>query len=67
MKSFGTPLWESTPQPHRPFEEPLRFALWTEAVRYKAIGTSSREDVEGILNALQDPNDGILAWIKKRW
>ena len=40
---------------------------WSEVNRYKAIGTSSREDVEDILNALEDRNDGVLTWIKRRW
>jgi hypothetical protein len=40
---------------------------WSETIRYKTIGTSTQVDVEDIINALQDPNDGILTWIKKRW
>lgn len=40
---------------------------WTEAFRYKPIGTSSQADVQDIINALQDKNDGILTWIKRRW
>jgi hypothetical protein len=40
---------------------------WTEAFRYNPIGTSSQADVTDIINALQDRNDGILTWIKKRW
>lgn len=40
---------------------------WTEAFRYKPIGTSSRTDVQDIINALEDGTDGIFTWIKKRW
>lgn len=40
---------------------------WTETIRYKSIGTTTKTDVEDIMNAMQDPNDGILTWIKKRW
>ena len=40
---------------------------WTEVNRYKPIGTSSKRDVEEIINALEDKNDGVLTWIKKRW
>ncbi len=40
---------------------------WTEAFRYKPIGTSSQTDVQDLINALQDTNDGILTWIKRRW
>jgi hypothetical protein len=40
---------------------------WTESFRYKPIGTSSQADVQAIINALEDKNDGVLTWIKKRW
>ena len=40
---------------------------WSESFRYRPIGTSSKTDVEDIINALQDKNDGVLTWIKKRW
>jgi hypothetical protein len=40
---------------------------WTESLRYKPIGTTSQADVQDIINALEDENDGILTWIKKRW
>ncbi len=40
---------------------------WTESFRYKPIGTSSQTDVQDIIIALEDTNDGILTWIKKRW
>lgn len=40
---------------------------WNEAFRYKTIGTSTQSEVQDIINALEDANDGILTWIKKRW
>ncbi len=40
---------------------------WTEEFRYKPIGTSSQRDVEDIISALLDINDGIFTWIKRRW
>jgi hypothetical protein len=40
---------------------------WSETFRYKPIGSSSQTEVEDVLNALQDKNDGVLTWIKKRW
>ena len=40
---------------------------WSEALRYRAIGTSLQTDIEDILDALDDRNDGVLTWIKRRW
>jgi hypothetical protein len=40
---------------------------WTESFRYKPIGTSSQTDVEDLLAALEDSNDGVLTWIKRKW
>lgn len=40
---------------------------WTEAFRYNPIGTSSQADVQDLINALNDSNDGVLTWIKRRW
>lgn len=40
---------------------------WTEAFRYKPIGTSSQTDVQDLISALQNSHDGVLTWIKKRW
>lgn len=40
---------------------------WTESFRYKPIGTSSQSDVQDLLTALEDSNDGVLTWIKRRW
>ena len=40
---------------------------WSEVNRYKPIGTSTKEAVENIITALEDKNDGVLTWIKKRW
>lgn len=40
---------------------------WNEALRYKPIGTSSQANVQLIINALEDTNDGVLTWIRRRW
>jgi hypothetical protein len=40
---------------------------WTETYRYKAIGTSSKQEITDLLIALEDKNDGVLTWIRKRW
>lgn len=40
---------------------------WTESFRYKPIGTSSQADLQDLLTALEDRNDGVLTWIKRRW
>jgi hypothetical protein len=40
---------------------------WSEVNRYMPIGTTSKVNVEDLLNALEDKNDGVLTWIRKRW
>lgn len=40
---------------------------WTEAFRYKSIGSSSKREVADLLNALEDKSDGVFTWIKKQW
>jgi HEPN domain-containing protein len=40
---------------------------WTEELRYLPIGSSSKKDAKDIINALEDPKDGVFTWIKKRW
>jgi len=40
---------------------------WTEEFRYRSIGSSSKKDAERIINALDEPKDGVFTWIKKRW
>jgi HEPN domain-containing protein len=40
---------------------------WKETFRYMPIGTSSKSGVLKYLNALQDPQYGILKWIKSIW
>lgn len=38
-----------------------------EDFRYQRIGPSPRMKTREMLEALDDPNDGVLTWIKKRW
>lgn len=40
---------------------------WSEANRYKPIGYCAQAEIFDLLVALEDINDGILTWIKKRW
>ncbi len=40
---------------------------WSVADRYNPIGTDSKQEVDDILLALEDDEDGILTWIMKRW
>ncbi len=40
---------------------------WSEEFRYKPIGTNKMKDAQDVINALENPQDGIFTWIKKRW
>lgn len=40
---------------------------WKPDRRYTAPGTYTRQDALDILNAIRDPNGGILRWIAKHW
>jgi len=40
---------------------------WTEDIRYHPIGSKSKKDAEYVINALDNPEDGVFTWIKKRW
>jgi HEPN domain-containing protein len=40
---------------------------WTPERRYSPVGTFTKQDAEDVLNAIRDPTDGILRWIKKHW
>lgn len=40
---------------------------WTPELRYQPEGTYSRQEALDILNAIRDPKDGLLRWIKKYW
>lgn len=37
---------------------------WSEEFRYHPVGTNPKEYVRQIINALEDPNDGVFTWIK---
>jgi uncharacterized protein (DUF2225 family) len=49
------------------------FANWSIALpwkperRYSPVGTFSKQDASDILDAIRQPNQGILRWIKKHW
>ena len=40
---------------------------WKPDRRYTARGTYGQQDALDILNAIRDPNGGILRWIAKYW
>ena len=40
---------------------------WTAEHRYKLLSSSSRKELQGIINALDNKNNGVLTWIKKHW
>jgi HEPN domain-containing protein len=40
---------------------------WSEEFRYKPVGTNLKIKAQEIINALEDPKDGVFTWIKKRW
>lgn len=40
---------------------------WSEEFRYQPAGTNNQNDVEDLIAAIENPHDGILTWIKKRW
>jgi HEPN domain-containing protein len=40
---------------------------WEPAWRYDQPGKRSKQAVERMLQALEDRNNGILRWLKKRW
>lgn len=40
---------------------------WSEEFRYRPVGTNSKKRVQEIINALENPKDGIFTRIKKRW
>jgi hypothetical protein len=40
---------------------------WNESFRYKPVGTQSQQYVQKFITALEDPQHGILTWIRQRW
>ncbi len=40
---------------------------WKEDFRYKPIGTNKKQDTQNVVDALEDPKDGIFTWIKIHW
>jgi HEPN domain-containing protein len=40
---------------------------WNPESRYRPEGSVSRKDALAILNAIRDPRDGVLRWLKKQW
>ena len=52
---------------------PMLYANWQTATqweplwRYRPAGSVSKRRVEDMLRALEDPSDGVLSWLKRRW
>lgn len=40
---------------------------WSEEFRYYPTGTNTRNNVQDLINAIENPNNGILTWIKRKW
>lgn len=40
---------------------------WSEEFRYQPKGSNSKNDVKDLIEAIEDTNNGILTWIKRRW
>jgi HEPN domain-containing protein len=40
---------------------------WNPELRYSPQGKISKAEALGILNAIRDPNHGVLRWIKRYW
>ncbi|HLG29095.1 MAG TPA: hypothetical protein VI387_02695, partial [Candidatus Brocadiales bacterium] len=40
---------------------------WSEEFRYLPVGTNPKKYVWQIINALEDPKDGVFTWIKNVW
>ncbi len=40
---------------------------WGPEQRYLRVGTYSKQKARGILEAISEPKDGILEWLKKYW
>jgi hypothetical protein len=40
---------------------------WNSTLRYAPRNTSGQSDASDRLDALKDPNDGVLTWLQTRW
>lgn len=40
---------------------------WSTDFRYTRVGTNKKEDVKEIIEALEDPEDGVFTWIRAKW
>ena len=40
---------------------------WNEQYRYQPTGNYQKTDVQDLIDAIENPNNGILTWIKKKW
>ena len=40
---------------------------WSENYRYNPIGTNLKQSTKDIIEALEEPKDGVFTWIVKWW
>ncbi len=40
---------------------------WSESWRYRSLGTADEASVLSFIHALEDPDGGILTWLKTLW
>ncbi len=38
-------------------------SVWSEKLRYDTVGTQTKQDVQSVLDAINDPKTGIKQWI----
>jgi HEPN domain-containing protein len=42
-------------------------STWNEELRYASPGKCSEDDAKKFINAIKDPKEGVLTWIKTKW
>ena len=42
-------------------------ASWRPEWRYRPAGSTKKKDVEDMLKALREQENGVLSWLRKRW
>jgi len=40
---------------------------WSVDFRYDPVGTNERQRAEEIIEALEDPDEGVFTWLKSKW
>jgi len=63
LKSRFDVLMDTVPE----FKANWSLIKWTEQYRYEPIGTISQQAMVEVFEALEEPVNGILTWIKTSW